>query len=84
MPNENSLDTKEAIILFDAGALKEAVAVPHPMRSELGYNLFLRPKVGSSPYVLAAQRDPIRLFKTADAVISTAKKIGFRTIKFEF
>ncbi len=76
----DAIDTKEAIILFDAGALWEAVSVPVPMGE--GFLLQLTAKNRKEPYTLAAQREPQRIFKSADAVIATAKKIGFGEVIF--
>jgi hypothetical protein len=79
----DAIDTKEAQILFDAGALSEAIAVAAPMANG-HWLLQLKAKNRSEPYTLAAQREPQRVFKSSDAVIATANKIGFRAIKFEF
>ncbi|MCF1458960.1 MAG: hypothetical protein LPH21_15850 [Shewanella sp.] len=83
MTNPDAIDTKEACILFEVGALKAATAAPHPLNPRV-YILLLEAKNRPNPYTLAAQRDPVRIFKTADAVIATATKIGFRTINFKF
>ncbi|MCF1458963.1 MAG: hypothetical protein LPH21_15865 [Shewanella sp.] len=83
MGNPDSIDTKEACILFEAGALKAATAAPHPLSSGC-YVLMFEAKNRPNPYTLAAQRDPIRIFKSSDAVIATANKIGFRSINFKF
>ena len=80
----NSIDTKEAMILFDAGALESCTAAPAPFAKEGAWILLLTCKKRSDAYTLAAQRDEIRVFKSADGAIKTAKKIGFRTIKFQF
>lgn len=81
--NLNNIDTKEASILFDAGALISLNAVPAPLNPSC-WMLLVFAKNRKEPYVLAAQREPVRLFKSADAVISTANKIGFKNIKFTF
>jgi hypothetical protein len=77
----DAIDTKEAIILFDAGALKTATAVKTPLGN--GWVLLITAKQRTEPYRLAAQREDTRVFKSADAVLATAKKIGFQQIKFE-
>lgn len=79
---EHALDTKEACILFDAGALASATAVKAPMQ-EGCWLLQLTARKGGMVYTLAAQREAQRIFKSADAVIATANKIGFRQIKFQ-
>ena len=78
----DAIDTKEAQILFDAGALSEAIAVSAPMANG-HWLLQLTAKSRKEAYTLAAQREPQRVFKSADAVIATANKIGFKTIIFK-
>lgn len=80
----NSIDTKEAMILFDAGALESCTVAPAHFGKEGDWILLLSCKKRSEPYTLAAQREEVRVFKSADGAIKTAKKIGFRTIKFQF
>lgn len=81
---QNSIDTKEAIILFEAGALNSCTVAPKPLGEDSEWILLLECKKRSEPYTLAAQREQIRVFKSADGAIKTAKKIGFRTVKFQF
>jgi len=80
----NSIDTKEARILFEAGALESCTVAPAPLGKDGEWTILLGCKKRSEPYTLAAQREEIRVFKSADGAIKTAKKIGFRTIKFQF
>ena len=81
--SRDAVDLKEAQLLFEAGALNAAEAAKAPLRDS-GWILLLWQDKRSEPLQLAAQRDDLRLFKSADAVISTARKIGFRSIKFQF
>lgn len=83
MANMDSIDTTEAKILFDAGALKSATAVPEPLGKHGHWLLQFEAQNRSQAYTLAAQREPHRVFKSADAVLATAHKIGFRVVKFQ-
>ena len=83
MANMDSIDTTEAKILFDAGALNSATAVPVPMGNAGHWLLQFEAQNRSQAYTLAAQREPQRVFKSADAVLATAHKIGFRVVKFQ-
>jgi hypothetical protein len=79
----DSIDTKEAMLLFHAGSLDSCVAVQVPLQDDGEWMLLLNCKKRSEPYKLSAQREPIRRFKSADGVIKTALKIGFKSIRFE-
>jgi hypothetical protein len=47
-----------------------------------GYHLMFIRK-DKSQIILASQRDSERLFSSADAVLNTAKRIGFMTVEFQ-
>lgn len=79
----DSIDTAEAKLLFDAGSLKSATAVPEPMGRSGHWLLQFEAQNRSQVHTLAAQREPQRVFKSADAVLATAHKIGFRVVKFQ-
>lgn len=79
----DSIDTKTAKILFDLGALSSAVAVPAPLQPSGYWLLQFQCDNRRDPYTLAAQREDRRVFKSADGVLSTASKIGFREVKFK-
>ncbi len=76
----SSIDTPEAILLFDSGSLTSAYAAPAVVSA--GWILHFKAK--GKVYVLSSQRDDLRVFKSADAVISTANKIGFKEVSFNF
>tara|TARA_R110002050_G_C8889929_1_gene509389 strand:- start:1311 stop:1541 length:231 start_codon:yes stop_codon:yes gene_type:complete len=66
--------------LFEEGVLLEAIAT---VGINGGYNLaFTKKSTGSDFVYLNTDKNNIREFKTADAVISTAKTIGFLKIEF--
>lgn len=81
---KDSIDTKTAKTLFEVGALSCAVAVPAPLEREGYWLLQFQCENRRDPYTLAAQREDRRVFKSADGVLSTALKIGFREVKFKF
>jgi len=76
----SSINTAEAILLFDSGSLTSAFATPAVVSA--GWILHFKAK--GAVYVLSAQRDDLRVFKSSDAVISTANKIGFKEVTFNF
>lgn len=77
---KSSVNTAEAILLFDTGSLTSSFAAPSVVSS--GWILHFKAK--GCIYVLSAQRDDLRVFKSADAVISTANKIGFKEVTFNY
>ena len=79
MSNSLSINTAEAILLFDAGSLSGAKSVKAVL--EDGYLMYLDGRKGLV-YTLASQREDIRIFKSANAVLATAKKIGFKKVEF--
>lgn len=69
------MQLKDLKLLFDAGSLKKAVVVPAPMNA--GYLLMV------DKHSLRAQRGGVRLFKSIDAAVESAHKIGFKSIQVE-
>lgn len=76
------IELNVANVLFDAGELKEATVVSALMES--GYNLLIKGKQVKS-YGIRAQRDrkALRAFKSIDAAVAMARKIGFKQIAVE-
>lgn len=66
------MQKSEAAVRFDSGGLKKAEIVKAPMSA--GYVLLL------DGTVMAAKREPERVFKTIDAAVKTAEDIGFKKI----
>ena len=77
-----TVNVKEAILLFDSGAMASVTVAPAPLNDGC-WIMFFDTKAKNGAYTLCAQRDPVRIFKSADAVLATALKIGFRCIKFK-
>lgn len=74
------LQLSELKTLFEAGALKSATVHENPMLN--GYNVHFEGKTKDLTYIFRAQReDEQRIFKSIDAAIANAKKVGFKTIK---
>ena len=73
------LEISELKTLFDAGALKTAIVTKSPM--EESYMLQFDGKTKALGYIFKGQRDKdARLFKSIDAAVKNAQKIGFQSI----
>ena len=74
------MELKELKIIFDSGALKSAVVTTVPMKT--GYMLIVKDNKNKDN-MMTAQRsgkhEP-RVFKSIDAAVSNAEKIGFKEI----
>jgi hypothetical protein len=74
------MELNQLKVVFDSGALKSAVVAPMPM--EKGYMLIAKDKQNKD-HVMTAQRtdkhEP-RVFKSIDAAVANASKIGFREV----
>ena len=77
-----AITVKEASILFDSGAMTSVVVAPAPLNAG-SWIMFFDTKAASGAYTLCAQREPVRIFKSSDAALATAFKIGFRCVKFK-
>lgn len=70
--------------IFDAGGLVSATVCRAPLMG--GYILSVKTKKGTS-HPMTSQRDDAghpRGFKTIDAAVSNARKVGFLTVTVEF
>lgn len=65
--------------LFFEGVLIEALATKDQVS---GFNLAFKKQNSGNIDYLVTERGGIRQFKTADAVIKTAKEIGFQIVEF--
>lgn len=74
------MELKELKIIFDNGGLKSATIKKAPLMN--GYILIIE-TTNKNVHVMTAQREDSnipRAFKSIDAAISSAKKIGFQRI----
>lgn len=67
------MQIRDLTMLFDAGSVKKATVVIAPLGG--GYNLIV------DKHVLQAQRGGDRLFKSIDAAVESATRIGFKKIE---
>ncbi|WP_429037545.1 plasmid replication protein RepB [Aeromonas media] len=76
---ENTIKEVDAKLLFDAGALERAMIIRN--NGSDGYNLFLAMSGEERKAVaIERQRGGLRIFKSIDAAVATAKNIGFNTM----
>jgi hypothetical protein len=77
------MELKELKIMFEAGGLKSVVVAPAPMID--GYMLIVKDK-NNKDHIMTSQRsdehEP-RIFKSIDAAVGNASKIGFRSMQVE-
>lgn len=76
-----TVNLREAVVLFDSGALSSVTVAPAPLHGG-DWIMFFDTKAAKGAYTLCAQRDPVRIFKSSDAALATASKIGFRYVNF--
>ncbi|WP_281870244.1 hypothetical protein [Vibrio nigripulchritudo] len=69
------MQIKDLKLLFDAGSLKKAVVCQSPMGK--GYLLMC------DKHVMQAQRGGERVFKTIDAAVESASKVGFASVEVQ-
>jgi len=77
------MELKELKTIFDAGGLVSATVIRAPLMG--GYILSVKTKSGVSR-PMTSQRDDAghpRGFKTIDAAVSNAEKIGFMTVNVD-
>jgi hypothetical protein len=77
------MELKQMQVAFDAGGLISAAIVRAPLMN--GYILIVKNKNGVE-HVMTAQRDTAghpRSFKTIDAAVANAQKIGFMTVNVD-
>jgi hypothetical protein len=77
------MELKELKIVFQAGGLKSVVVAPVPMID--GYMLIVKDKANKD-HIMTAQRsdkNEPRVFKSIDAAVGNASKIGFREMRVE-
>jgi hypothetical protein len=75
------MELKELKIIFDSGALKNAVVTPVPMAD--GYNVHFmdsKNKVINMTAQRCKKEEP-RIFKSIDAAVANIKKVGFKNIQ---
>lgn len=75
------MELKELKVIFDTGALKSAVVTPAAM--EKGYMLIVKDRANKEHIMLAqrSEKHEPRIFKSIDAAINNASKVGFKEIK---
>jgi len=75
------MELKQLQVVFDAGGLKSATIASAPMGA--GYILIVK-DVHKKEHMMTSQRDETqqpRVFKSIDAAVANAAKIGFRELK---
>lgn len=74
------MELNELKIVFDAGALKSATVTPAPMQS--GYVLMFNDKVGVQHFMMPqrSKLNEVRIFRSIDAAIANAQKVGFKEV----
>lgn len=78
------MEIKDAKILFDGGAFKDAVIARMPMSRGYTVTFNIQPKFKSltTYYFLTGQRtkDKPRVFSSIDAAVKSAQNVGFKKI----
>ncbi len=77
------MELNQLKVIFDSGALKSAVVTVEVLGK--GYNLMFEGKDGKK-YMMTKQRSDShepRPFKTIDAAVGNASKIGFKNIRVQ-
>lgn len=72
------MNREKAELWFDAGNLLAAEVHPAPM--EPGYIIQLRHRQGGVEPMSVARSPRVKVYRTADAALSDARKIGFQTV----
>lgn len=74
-----TLEEKEIRLLFQSNALGQCVIE----KSDQGYCLFVTMREKPETVYLQSQRTGKRVFKSADAAVNTAVRMGFKTTLFQ-